>query len=341
MRLEVTIDKIRDSLERRIFKNEAEVRLGIVDELLRELGWPMSNTKVVCPEYSIGGGRVDYALRDHHVRPIVLIEVKNIGKLDSGAKQQLFSYAFHAGVPILVLTDGKQWQFFYPFGQGDYDDRRVCLLDLSDSDSEKNANVLQRYLSYSSVQNREAIQAIESDYRLLSRQRDAEKHLPETWRSLLEAADEELIEFVAEATERSCGDKPSKEQVLDFLKNLGSPSAFYERTSAPATPPIRKSSPKRLIVVLEDGRDITRETQSATFVAAIEHAGIEDVYALGLKGRVKRKRPDEPPESSDYTSDSSGFYSIRRVDAAENKKRILEIIGQRLGIQWKVEVIER
>lgn len=36
MSVQTTIDDIRDSLERGIFENEAEVRLGIVDELLRE-----------------------------------------------------------------------------------------------------------------------------------------------------------------------------------------------------------------------------------------------------------------------------------------------------------------
>ena len=59
------------------------------------------------------------------------------------------------------------------------------------------------------------------------------------------------------------------------------------------------------------------------------------------KGIVKRKNRDEPPESSDYTSDSSGFYSIRTVDGVENKKKILEKIGKQFGMQWKVEVIER
>ena len=110
-------------------------------------------------------------------KPVVLIEVKSIGKIDESAEQQLFSYAFHQGVPILVLTDGQQWQFFYTFGQGDYEDRRVCVLDLRDSDGEKNVDGLQRYLRYPSIENKAAIQAIESDYRLLSSQRDAERHL--------------------------------------------------------------------------------------------------------------------------------------------------------------------
>ena len=349
MSLQTTIDEIRNGLEQgRFHENEMSVRQGIVEPLLRGLGWPTNDTRIVYPEYSIAGGRVDYALCYPPVEPVALIEAKSMGKIDEDAEQQLFSYAFHQGVPILVLTDGQQWQFFYTFGKGDYDARRVCVLDLSNS--EKNANLLQRYLSYPSVQNGETIQAIESDYRLLSSQREAAKHLPETWRGLVEGTDELLIELVAEATEDSCGHRPSKEQVLDFLKNLESARASREDSLLPPSPhpqkPVARDKPKRrpskrLRVTMDDGTVIEHETQSATFVAAIEKAGIEQVHALRLKGRVKRKNIDEPPESGDYTSDSSGFYSIRTVDAAENKKRILEKIGEQLGIQWNVEVNDR
>ena len=346
---QTAIDEIRNGLEQQGFhENEMSVRQGIIEPLLRGLGWPTHDTRVVFPEYSIAGGRVDYALCHPPVEPVALIEAKSIGKIDEDAEQQLFSYAFHQGVPILVLTDGQQWQFFYTFGKGDYDARRVCALDLSDS--EKNANLLQRYLSYPSVQNGEAIQAIESDYRLLSSQREAAKHLPETWRGLVEGADELLIELVVEATESVCGHRPSKKLVLDFLKNLGSAPVSREDSLPSPSPGPQKSvaqgkpkrrSSKRLRVTMDDGTVIEHKTQSATFVEAIEKVGIEQVHPLGLKGLVKRKNTDEPPESGDYTSDSSGLYSIRTVDGVENKKRILEKIGEQLSMQWKVEIVDR
>ena len=352
MSLQTTIDEIRNGLEQgRFNENEMSVRQGIVEPLLRGLGWPTQDTRIVCPEYSIAGGRVDYALCYPPLEPVALIEVKSIGKIDEEAEQQLFSYAFHQGVPILVLTDGQQWCFFYPAGRGDYGKRKVCVLNLSDSDSKKNTNLLQRYLSYTSIQNGDAFRAIENDYRLLSSQREAAKHLPETWRGLVERADGLLIDLVAEATEDSCGHKPSKEQILAFLKNLESAPVSREDllpplTQAPSRSPKKPDKPKRrasklLRVTLEDEIVIEHKTQSATFVEAIEKAGIERVYALALKGLVKRKNPDDPTESSDYTSDSSGFYSIRTFDAVENKKRILEEIGDRLEIQWNVEIIEK
>ena len=220
MSLQATIDAIRDRLARGIFKNEAEVRQGIVNELLRELGWSLGDTTVVRPEYSIEEGRVDYALCCPPLKPVALIEVKNIGKIDSRAERQLFSYAFHAGVPILVLTDGQQWQFFYTFGQGDYEDRRVCVLDLTDSDSGKNVNWLQRYLGYRSIENKAAIQSIESDYRLLSSQRDAVRHLPEAWHGLLAGGNALLIELVAEATEGCMWTQTERSTGVRFSEKL-------------------------------------------------------------------------------------------------------------------------
>ena len=57
MELKEHINDIRNRLEQKLFPNETAVRQGIVNELLRELGWPMGNTTVVCPEYSINRGK--------------------------------------------------------------------------------------------------------------------------------------------------------------------------------------------------------------------------------------------------------------------------------------------
>ena len=94
--LAAEIDAIRTGLEHGRYSNEAAVSQGIVSTLLSGLGWKTSDTTVVYPEYGIDTGRVDYALCHPPLTPIVLIEVKRVGKID-GAEEQLFSYAFHQG----------------------------------------------------------------------------------------------------------------------------------------------------------------------------------------------------------------------------------------------------
>ena len=43
-------------------QNEIRTRTGLIDPLLTALGWDVSDPAVVTPEYSVGGGRADYAL---------------------------------------------------------------------------------------------------------------------------------------------------------------------------------------------------------------------------------------------------------------------------------------
>lgn len=230
MTLKEHIDGIRDALRENQFPNEAAVSQGIVGRLLTSLTWPWWNPRVVIPEYSVGGRRVDFALCHPALKPMVFIEVKQVGQSD-GAERQLFEYAFHEGVPIAVLTDGKKWQFFHPIGQGNYEERKVYTLDIIETDNEEIVGRLNRYLSYESVCTGEAAKAIADDYQNASNQRLIEEKLPEAWNKLVEEKDEILLDLVAEKVESMCGYKPTGDQVWDFLESV-------KRTGSSETPPL-------------------------------------------------------------------------------------------------------
>ena len=219
MTLKEHIDDIRDALKRGEFVSEALVSQGIVRRLLDTLGWPQFNPQIVIPEYSVPDGRVDFALCHPVLKPMVFIEVKQVGQSD-GAERQLFEYAFHAGVPIAVLTDGQKWQFFHPIGRGNYEERRVYTLDLIEADDEESVSRLNRYLNYESVCTGKSSEAIADDYLNASNQRLIEENLPEAWSKLMEEKDEILLDLVAEKVESLCGYKPTDDQVWDFLINL-------------------------------------------------------------------------------------------------------------------------
>ena len=110
MSLDKHIEKIRLSIKDGHFTNEAAVSHGIVLRLLHALSWPAFDIQIVCPEYSLRGRRVDYALCHPPGKPIAFVEVKRIGQ-SGGAEKQLFEYAFHEGVPLAILTDGQEWNF--------------------------------------------------------------------------------------------------------------------------------------------------------------------------------------------------------------------------------------
>ncbi len=60
MDLKQHIEEIRNGITSGRFANEASVSQGIVLRLLSALSWPCYDIQIVCPEYSLAGGRVDY-----------------------------------------------------------------------------------------------------------------------------------------------------------------------------------------------------------------------------------------------------------------------------------------
>ncbi len=348
MALKEHIDDIRDNLQKGLFTSEAAVSAGIVLRLFDALAWPRYNPQVIIPEYSVGGRRVDFALCYPPSKPIIFIEVKQVGNIE-GAERQLFEYAFHEGVPITILTDGQEWHFFHPSGQGDYRERRVYKLDLIERDSEESAKRLTRYLHYQSIRTGEAVKAIEEDYRDISRRRQVATRLPEAWSKLLEEADEFLLHAVAEKTENLCGYRPTDDQVLSFLKNLEKKTELSQRgplspTTSPVQPGPRRQSRKqkspqiRLVVTMPNGEKIDHNVVAITFAEVIEKLGIERVR--NLECQVNRIPLISTSNHPVYNQHKSGQYYIMTNTSTKKKKRLLEEIAADLHEPLKIEIID-
>src|ERR1700722_11137505 len=169
MALETTVADITARLRQGRFSNEQAISQGIVLRLLQELGWNIYDTARVWPEYQTGEGRTDFALCHPRAKlPAVLIEVKQPGKAEDAVRQAL-EYAFHTGVPFIVLTDGKTWSFYLPAEQGSYEDRRVYKLDLLERPAVEATETLNRYLARERVVAGEALETARQEYRSRNR----------------------------------------------------------------------------------------------------------------------------------------------------------------------------
>lgn len=178
MTLKAHIDDIRSGLQRGIYIDEAAVSKHIVLRLLKALSWPISNRQIVHPEYSVGGGRVDFALCCPGSTPQVFIEVKQVGEVE-WADQQLFEYAFDYGrIPIAVSTDGREWHFFHLMGLEYYGELKVRELDLIEGNTEEIADCLNRYLNYQSIRTGEATRTMKKDYKKVYKQKIEWKPVP-------------------------------------------------------------------------------------------------------------------------------------------------------------------
>ena len=352
MILKEHIDDIRSGLQKGIYIGEAAVSQGIVLRLLNVLAWPTYNTQVIIPEYSVEGRRVDYALCHPPSKPIVFVEVKQVGNID-GAERQLFEYAFHEGVPIAILTDGREWRFFHPTAPGDYRERKVCELNLSKGDSEENIKRFNRYLNYDSIRTGEAAKAIEEDYRNVSRQRQVAELLPKAWSKLVEEADEFLLDVVAEKVESLCQYRPTDEQVLGFLKGLERKTESDRREPlSPPIPPIqptphrgtnRQKAPQtRLVVTMPNGEKVNCRRAADTFCEAIEKIGIEKVKSLELilcnipliaidwEGTYQQK----------HKSKCDNYFITTHGSVVTLAAKLKEIAGG-LGVNMEVEIVDK
>jgi hypothetical protein len=230
------IEDIKTGLKSGRYKKEADVSQGIILRLLNSLGWNIFDSSDVSPEYAVDRGRVDFALCYPPTKPIILIESKDVGNT-VGAEKQLFEYAFHQGIPMAILTDGQEWNFFLPGEQGTYHERCVYKLDMFARSSDECCRIFDRYLKYSEVVSGAAINNAKSDYRNVSRQRQIESTLPQAWKQLIKEQDEILLDLIAERVETLCGFKPEPDAVRKFLDILLRP-----QPSPPVLSPIPTST---------------------------------------------------------------------------------------------------
>lgn len=241
--LEQAVSRVQADLRSGRFTNEAAVSQGAVLPLLQALGWPIFDTRVVAPEYTIEGRRVDYALCHPEDRPVVFLEAKRIG-LTEGADRQLFEYAFHKGVPLAVLTDGQEWHFFLPAEQGDYSERRVYKLDLLERSPSESCQRFARYLAFEAVRSGKAVEAARADYQDAARERQVLQAMPRAWQRLVSEPDELLVEMLADKVEDVCGFKPTLDACADFLRqSSATPSPAQPTAVSPLPRPSARPSP--------------------------------------------------------------------------------------------------
>lgn len=239
------------------YVNEAAISHGIVTPILNALGWDSADPDQLVPEFSVPRGRVDLALFGLGHKPAVFIEVKQVGRAVDGDQQ--LQYAFHQGVPLCVLTDGREWSFYLPGGQGSYEDRRVYRLQLDDRDPAECERVLTRYLARARVRNLSAFEDAQRDYRDAAGQREAIAVPPRAWAELVAEAHELLIETVVDKAEALCGYKPTLTQVAEFLQTLTpGVSQMAKRSSKPVTAPLAPAP------IGEAGTDPAEPTRPAT-----------------------------------------------------------------------------
>ena len=283
------IERIRERLQQGAYSNEAAVSHGIVTPVLAALGWDTADPHQIVPEYSLQRGRVDFALFGLGHRASVFIEVKQVGRAVEGDRQ-LFEYAFHQGVPLCVLTDGREWSFYLPSGQGSYEDRRVYRLQLDDREPAECERILTRYLARDRVRDQSAFEDAQRDYRDAAGQREAIANLPRAWQELVAESHELLIEIVSDKAEALSGYQPALGEVAAFLQTL--------RSSRPASviKPLPASSGQSVgSAKAADGALVTDRSVTFTLFGQQHHCLTAKDALVEILGKLAARDPEKLP----------------------------------------------
>ena len=133
-KLQQIIKGHRDYLSR----HETRTRQVLIDPLLRELGWDVSDPAAVQLEYRVGQQWADYALMSNG-RPLAVIEAKKLGSdLEDNQMMQVLNYANRDGIEYMIVTDGDRWEMYEVFQRGALEERLSMKLELSQQLAHKN-----------------------------------------------------------------------------------------------------------------------------------------------------------------------------------------------------------
>ena len=251
-------------------EREEDVKLAVILPILQALDWNPADPGSLRPEYPVSSGRVDYALLCHG-RPQVFVEAKRSGALDVRAEAQLFGYAVNNGVPLLVLSDGRYWDFYLSMADGPPVERRFHRLELRDEDRvPEYAEMLETWLCKRQVASGEARRSAEDRLEGDRSRMRAREAMPEAWNALLSEPDGLLCDLLADKVKGEVGVTPRLSDVEEFLRRL--PSALLLSTPAVRPPTRRWERPA--------GREPRLGVETAASRAASD-SSTRDITAIG------------------------------------------------------------
>ena len=273
MDLKATLRTAVKNLGSNRLENEAQVKQAVILPVLRALGWDDADPETFRPEFAVEGGYVDYALLDRS-KPRIFVEAKRTGAISADGEGQLFRYAAHQGVPLLVLTDGNVWALYLSMAEGPPSERRFFEVELKRSDISTCVEDLNSLLRKDRVIAGAARREAERRHERVRNRMRAREGIQSAWQALLSGPDEMLRDLLAEKVEADSGSKPDLEDVDSFLRGMTSfPNPWPDTPEPkPQPPPKPKRTGRggRIVGFIFHGKRIDTGSARATLTQVIQ-----------------------------------------------------------------------
>jgi len=308
-KLKALIEKVRNNTT--IYSwSESKTKQGIIEPILRYLGWDTSDVEEVCLEYYIPDRRdkVDYSLRSNG-EDKVFIEAKKVGdKLQD--KTQLCDYANHKDVKLAVFTNGISWEFFLPREDGKWEQREFYTIHICQQDSDDIVSKFFAFLGKDNVTSGEAIKNAKMTHEGQKRSKDILKNLPIAWNKIICEPDVLLVELMKDTVEKLCGGyKPDDEQIKKFIREKNS--------SQPKPPPQGKIKCIKLSQPSKYGRKTLEQ-----ILMVIRHMASGKNYTTACKETAKSLGVEESTIRDKCTSrigiNTEEFINLVKEDTITN-----------------------
>ena len=278
--------QIRQKLVEDAYPDEVAVRAQIVVPILGALGWSTWDPDRVSLGYRLkheqSTRRVDLALIVNAGSPRCIINLKSPSynlKQSGGSNEdsQLFEYAFQAGAPLALLTNGLEWRFYSIRSPDSYEGRLIRVLKIDEQSPEEFSDVLYRYLSYEKTESGASAEAAREDLAKRIAQTAARSVIPKAWNKLVsDNSNRQLVELLVSEVSSLTNGAPAESDVVDFLRGLKHKDW---RLKAPTTlAPFGDPAPR-----IDQGRD----THSSTPKRRAPQSRSVEYYLLGERQNAR------------------------------------------------------
>lgn len=217
--LEESVEKAQELLATQRVPNERAVDSAIVQPILAALGWDAAQIDEMYPEYSVGGGRVDWALCEDE-EPCLFLEEKAPDQALSAHEEQLLQYSFAQGIPLAVLTNGNEWWLYLPLEEGNWSARKFAVVDLEKQPTDEACQVLEAYLDKKAVWSGRAKDIARDKFAEARERQRIRDELPGVIQELLVSPSEFITEVFQTEAQTELGALPGKELVKDVLREI-------------------------------------------------------------------------------------------------------------------------